>query len=180
MIRPAVPALLASCLLGTLCVMPCAAQSGRRAALVARLDSMVQQQSADLPSLSVVVLRGRDTLLARAYALADREAKRPATPTTIYEIASLTKQVTASAIMRLVERGSLHLDDVIDKYVPQSPLGGNRVTVHDLLNHTAGVHNYTPDPGFRAHTTDDASPDLQQAREGRPFCGVGAAAVARE
>jgi CubicO group peptidase (beta-lactamase class C family) len=129
-----------------------------RAALVAHLDSMVQGQASHVPSLSVVVLRGHDTLLARAYGLADREAKRPATQVTIYEIASLTKQITASAIMRLVERGKLRLDDVIDRYVPEFPLGSNRVTVRELLNHTSGVHNYTDDPGFPAHMAADASP----------------------
>ncbi len=123
-------------------------KAGSRAELTASLDSKVRAVLPHVPSIAVAVLRGRDTLLLRGYGLADRERKLPATPNTVYEIASLTKQITASAIMRLVEQGKLHLNDDIGQWIPQLPLKNNHVTVQQLLNHTSGIHNYTADPGF--------------------------------
>lgn len=117
-----------------------------RARLVARLDSTARAASRRVPSIAVAVLRGRDTLLLSGYGLADRERGVRATPNTIYEIASLTKQVTASAIMRLVERGALHLDDDVGQFVQQFPRQGRHVTVEELLTHTSGIHNFTDEP----------------------------------
>lgn len=125
--------------------------------LAVRLDSLVRKMTdARTVGLSVAVFRGRDALLLRGYGLADREGKRPATPATVYKIASLTKQVTASAVMRLVEQGKLGLEDDISQYVPGFPLHGNHVTVHQLLSHTAGVHNFTD--GRDTHSVPDGAP----------------------
>ena len=75
------------------------------------------------------------------------------------EIASLTKQFTAAAIMRLVEQGKVRLDDGISQYVPSFPLQGHRVTIRHLLTHTSGIHNYTAKPEWRAHWAEDLTPD---------------------
>jgi CubicO group peptidase (beta-lactamase class C family) len=61
-----------------------------------------------------------DTLLLRGYGLADRESGRRATPHTVYEIGSLTKQITAAAVMRLVEHDMPDLDADIDRYLPST------------------------------------------------------------
>lgn len=116
-------------------------------------------QALALSSAGVAVVHGRDTLLLRGYGLADRENKRPATANTVYEIASITKQVTAAAVLRLVERGRVGLDDDIGRYVPQFPLQGHHVTVRNLLNHTSGIHNFTNPPTRRADWTYDVPPD---------------------
>ena len=91
------------------CATPCVAQSDAPTALIARLDSTAAAmlEALSLSSAGVAVVHGRDALLLRGYGLADRENKRPATAATVYEIASITKQVTAAAIMRLVERGKV-------------------------------------------------------------------------
>jgi D-alanyl-D-alanine carboxypeptidase len=110
-------------------------------------------------SVSAAMVRGHDTLLFKAYGIADRETSRAATPSTVYEIGSLTKQFTASAIMRLVEQGKLKLDDDIGQYVPRFPLQGHHVTIRNLLNHTSGIRNYTATPAWRPHWADDLPPD---------------------
>lgn len=132
-----------------------------RAVLVSQLDSLVATKLAWLPtsSIAVAVVRGGDTLLMRGYGLADRESKRSATPNTVYRIASLTKHVTAAAIMRLVEQRKLGLDDDIGRYVPGFPLQGQRVTVRHLLNHTSGIPNITSGTEWRRHWNEDVRPD---------------------
>jgi D-alanyl-D-alanine carboxypeptidase len=128
--------------------------------LVARLDSAIHNRhdgGADA-SIAVAIMRGRDTLLLRGYGVADRESGRAATPNTIYEIGSLTKQITAAAIMRLVEQGKLDLDADIARYVPEFPVQGRHVTVRSLLNHTSGIHNYTNGQEWKRHWAEDVSP----------------------
>ena len=67
----------------------------------------------------------------------------PATAETVYRIGSITKQFTSAAIMRLMEQGKLSLDDTLQKFLPNFPTQGNRVTVRHLLNHTSGIKSYT-------------------------------------
>lgn len=131
-----------------------------RAELVMRLDSLSRAFLGDGPSVgaAVAVVRGRDTLLLRGYGLADREAKRAATVDLRFRIGSLTKQFTAAAIMRLVERGKLSLEDELSRWVPEFPLQGHRVTLRQLLNHTSGIRNYLESPAWRARWADDLTP----------------------
>lgn len=138
---------------------PLAAQQPSRATLTARLDSAMRQHrdGGAQASIAVAVFRGHDTLLLRAYGLANRESRRAATPHTVYGIASLTKQITAAAIMRLVEQGRVDLDADISRYV-EFPLRGKHVTVRQLLNHTSGIHNYTNDQEWKQHWKEVMTP----------------------
>lgn len=131
-----------------------------RTELVARLDSLARAFLVDGPSVgaAVAVVRGTDTLLLRGYGLADRESQRATTITDRFRIGSLTKGYTAAAMMRLVERGRLSLDDELKRWVPEFPLQGHRVTMRQLLNHTSGIRNYLESPGWRARWADDLTP----------------------
>jgi len=132
-----------------------------KAAFATRVDSLVKAYMAEThaPGLSVAVIRGRDTLMMAGFGLADRAKGRPATPATIYEIGSITKQFTSAAIMRLVDQHKLSIDDEMSKYLPQIPLHGNRVTIRNLLTHTSGIHSYTEVPAWQPHWGDDLAPD---------------------
>ncbi len=70
---------------------------------------------------------------------------------TVFRIASLTKQFTAAAIVRLAEHGKLALDDPIARYLPGYGPAGETITVRHLLNHTSGIGDYTTDPAFVTH-----------------------------
>lgn len=137
------------------------AQTMSRSDLVARIDSLANDYLASgrVPSAAVAVVRGRDTIVMRGYGYADIATRRPAGPTTVYEIGSITKQFTAAAIMRLAEQHKLSIDDDISKYVPNFPLQGHHVAIRNLLNHTSGIHNYTASPAWRAHWAEDLSSD---------------------
>jgi CubicO group peptidase (beta-lactamase class C family) len=77
-----------------------------------------------------------------AYGLADMETRTPATPTTNYRLASVTKQFTAAAILLLAEDGRLKLEDRVRKWLPSLPRAAEPVTIRHLLTHTSGLIDY--------------------------------------
>ncbi len=82
------------------------------------------------------------------YGYANLEHDVPVTPDTVFELASLTKQMTAAAVMRLVEEGRVRLEDPLSRCVPNSPEAWQGITVRHLLTHTAGLASL--EQGFRA------------------------------
>ncbi|MCE0523882.1 MAG: serine hydrolase [Methylacidiphilales bacterium] len=104
---------------------------------------------ADGPGTAVLVARDGKILFSHGYGLADREKQMPATPETRFRIGSVTKQFTAAAILQLAGENKLSIEDPLSKYFPQYP-GGDKITLHNLLNHTSGLHNYTAHPDFLA------------------------------
>jgi CubicO group peptidase (beta-lactamase class C family) len=96
-----------------------------------------------IPAVSIAIARGDRTLVARGYGLANVELDVSASASTVYRIGSLTKQFTAAAVMRLVEAGKMTLDDPIEKYLPEYPVAGRRITIRHLLTHTSGIKSYT-------------------------------------
>ena len=86
---------------------------------------------------------GRASLLI-ARGSANLETGSPVTPATVFRIASCTKQFTAAAVLLLAEQGKLALDAPIDTIFPGFPAhaGGARPTVHQLLSHISGIHDY--------------------------------------
>ena len=145
----------------TLALSATASQAQRAPALAQTIDSMVNAYLASGPvaSAAVGVVRGRDTIMMRGYGYADLATRRAAGPTTVYEIGSITKQFTASAIMRLVEQEKVHLDDDMTVYLPNFPEQGHHVTVRELLNHTSGIRSYTGKPEWQPHWAEDLTPD---------------------
>lgn len=95
------------------------------------------------PSLSAAVIHGNDVVFERAYGYAAEAGHRKATPTTCYRIASISKVFTATAVMQLVERGAVRLDERAEHYLPwfRARRGASLepITIRQLLSHTAGV-----------------------------------------
>jgi CubicO group peptidase (beta-lactamase class C family) len=90
-------------------------------------------------------------VVIRSYGQADARRRLPVTATTIFPIASLTKQFTAAAIMQLVERHKLSLSDQLATLLPNVRWADPRadsVTVRQLLTHTSGIPGYTSVPQF--------------------------------
>ena len=120
-------------------------QSVPRSQLPARIDSLAAAalRNGPVAGLSIAVVKGRDTVVMKGYGFADLENDVPATPQTVYRIGSITKQFTSAAVMQLVERGKIGLDDEITRYFPGFPTHGQRILVRHLLNHTSGIPSYT-------------------------------------
>ena len=122
-----------------------AARAQDTRALVRYVDSVANAAVTEhrTAGVSVAVVKNGRTVLAKGYGFADLENDVPATAQTVYRIGSVTKQFTSAAIMRLVEQGKVSLDDTLQKFLPNFPTQGNRVTVRHLLNHTSGIKSYT-------------------------------------
>ncbi|MEW6746019.1 MAG: serine hydrolase domain-containing protein [Planctomycetota bacterium] len=113
--------------------------------LVRAIDDLAERERIEqkIPGLSVAVVRGEETLLAKGFGLADVELEVPATAATVYRIGSVTKQFTAAAILQLREDGKLELEDPITSYLTGLPERTQDVTIRHLLNHTSGIPSYT-------------------------------------
>jgi CubicO group peptidase (beta-lactamase class C family) len=98
----------------------------------------------DVPGLSVAVVRHDELVWAEGFGLADVESRVPARADSVYRIASLSKPITAVAVLQLVERGQVQLDASIRRWVPAFPEKRAPVTVRQVLNHTSGVRHYRP------------------------------------
>jgi CubicO group peptidase (beta-lactamase class C family) len=94
---------------------------------------------------SVRVEQKGSTLLSGSYGYADVEKKIPGGEQTRYQVGSVTKQFTATVILKLVEQGKLSLTDKLSKFYPGFPKG-DQVTIEHLLTHTSGIKSYTGVP----------------------------------
>jgi D-alanyl-D-alanine carboxypeptidase len=150
----------AALLAGALATPAARAQDTR--ALVHYVDSVATAAVAEhrTAGVSVAVVKNGRTVLAKGYGFADLENDVPATAETVYRIGSITKQFTSAAIVRLMEQGKLSLDDTLQKFLPNFPTQGNRVTVRHLLNHTSGIKSYTSlGPKWERVVRLDLAPD---------------------
>jgi CubicO group peptidase (beta-lactamase class C family) len=106
-----------------------------------------------IPGLALAVARDGKLVKARGYGVANVEHEAPVTPDTVFELASITKQFTATAIMLLVEEGKVQLDDPISSYLPDAPEKWKSITGRHLLTHTSGLPGLTD--GFKALQSAD-------------------------
>ena len=88
-----------------------------------------------IPGLSAVILEDGEVLWTQGFGYADVEGRVPATPDTLYHIASVTKTFTAILVLQLVEQGKLDLDAPVSRYVPE--IKDDRILVKHLLSHTS-------------------------------------------
>ncbi|MEA2695190.1 MAG: hypothetical protein QOJ16_4577, partial [Acidobacteriota bacterium] len=88
---------------------------------------------------SALVAQGGQIVLDKGYGLADREHGRPYTARTIFDIASISKQFTAAAILKLEQEGRLKVEDPIGKFLGTVPADKAPITLHMLLTHTSGL-----------------------------------------
>lgn len=144
-------ALTACCLV--LAVHPAVAKSQNPAAAIDRFIST----AAGYGQFSGAILVADDgrVVYERAFGSANMELNAPNRTTTRFEIASMTKPMTAIAIMQLVQEGRVRLDGKVSDYLPWYPSeSGRQITVEQLLSHTSGIRQ---DIGFG----DDPSPGVE-------------------
>lgn len=98
-------------------------------------------------------------IIARGYGQANLEFKTPNTPQTKFFIGSITKQFTAAAILKLQEMGKLNVHDPLAEHLPYYPgPAAEKITIHHLLTHTAGLPNYTDVPEILDQRTEAIAP----------------------
>jgi CubicO group peptidase (beta-lactamase class C family) len=108
-------------------------------ALGATLDDYLRRLEAFGFSGSVLVARQGKILLDAGYGYADEERGEPYAATTQFDIASVSKQFTAAAILELEREGRLRVEDTVARFFPAAPPDKAGITLHQLLTHNAGL-----------------------------------------
>lgn len=110
--------------------------------LSGRIDALFAASAGrKLPGAVVLVLRDGAVVHSKAYGLASVEGGLPNTTRTKFRLASVSKSFTALLVLQLAEQGRLRLDDPLERYVP-GVVGGDAITIHHLLSHTAGMPDF--------------------------------------
>jgi CubicO group peptidase (beta-lactamase class C family) len=121
-------------------------QTGNFSKVRSKVVALVEE--GEIPSMAVAVAREGEILWEEAFGWADKDDEVKASPNTIYPIASLSKSLTATGIMVLVEQKKVGLDESVEEYIAPSRLtvyegNASEVTVRRILNMTGGVpHGY--------------------------------------
>lgn len=141
-------------------------QNNSPAASFDSVREFIKQQLTErrLPSVSVAVARDGQIIWEEAFGWADTEKRVPATPHTMYSLASISKPITATGLMILKERGRIELDRPINDYLGEAKIAvrvGNpaEATVRRVANHTAGLplhyQFFYQDELYRAPSRDE-------------------------
>ncbi|NNF32535.1 MAG: beta-lactamase family protein [Saprospiraceae bacterium] len=107
-----------------------------------KIDEIFASWKAEGPGGVVGVVRDGELTFAKAYGMASLEYEVPNTVETKFNIASVSKQISAYAIVLLQEQGKLSIDDDIRKYLPEVPEFDKTITIRHLLTHTSGFRNF--------------------------------------
>lgn len=141
-----------------------------------KLKSITEaMKEACIPGISIAVINDFEIVMAKGYGIQDIEFELPVNKNTIFQAASISKPLTALAVMKLVQDGKLDLDEDIKTYLktwklPESKLTEvNKVTLRNLLSHTAGVTVH----GFPGYSAEAEIPTLAQILNGEPPANTG-------
>lgn len=125
-----------------------------------KLDEVIQQclREDGAPSASVAIVRDGEIVYTKAFGKSSLNPPKLATPQTRYQLASLSKTFTAQAILLLATQRKLSLDDTISRWYPDLT-GASKITLRQLLSHTAGFPDYYPEGYPAGPKSKAAAPD---------------------
>jgi CubicO group peptidase (beta-lactamase class C family) len=129
-------------------------QSQVRGPLGASLDHYLKALVGYGYSGAVLVAKHGEVVLNQGYGLADRDRKTPFTPDTLFDLASISKQFTAAAILKLEMQGKLKVEDNLARFFPTAPPDKAGITLHQLMTHTSGLPDSIGDE-YDVMTRDD-------------------------
>jgi CubicO group peptidase (beta-lactamase class C family) len=98
-----------------------------------------------VPGISIAIVQNGQPAWSAGFGMADVEDSAPATSSTLYRLGSISKSITAVAILQLYERGKLDLDAPVQNYCPAFPQKDSPITSRQLLGHLSGIRHYNND-----------------------------------
>jgi CubicO group peptidase (beta-lactamase class C family) len=108
-----------------------------------KIDSILEPfQKSDSPGFSIGIVQNGSLVYSRGLGLANLEYNIQNSDTSVFSIASIAKQFTASCIWSLIQENKLTIDDDIRKFIPEFPFYGDTIKIKHMLNHTSGIRNY--------------------------------------
>lgn len=105
----------------------------------------------------LLIIRNGEKIFSKGYGWADKENKIRFTPSTLASMGSITKAFTAAAIMKLAEQGKIFLTDPLKKFFPDVPADKASITIHQLLTHSSGFHEFLQNDGGDYEKIETAS-----------------------
>jgi len=108
----------------------------------AKVDKLFAGIKQDCPGAAVLVIQKGKVVHRRGYGAADLEQGTPIAPSTVFDIASVSKQFCGLAIAMLVKQGKLSLDDDIHKHLDWVPDFGKKITIRHLVHHASGIRDW--------------------------------------
>jgi CubicO group peptidase (beta-lactamase class C family) len=114
---------------------------------IARIETLVgtEMSRQQIPAVSIAIGRSREGLWTSGYGMADLENFVPAKASTVYRLASISKPITATALLQQAERGKVDLDLPVEEYLDSFPRKPWPVTPRLLLSHLGGIRHYRGD-----------------------------------
>lgn len=106
--------------------------------LYSRIDNYLLSGSQNGFSGAIAVVQKGKTIINKGYGMANQDTKTHNNPNTVFDIGSNTKQLTSTAILKLVELEKLKLNDPLSTFFKQLPKDKQNITIHQLLTHTSG------------------------------------------
>ena len=147
---------------------------------IERIDSLARavMRERSVPGLSIAIASRGELLLARGWGTAN--GSDPVTDKTVFDLGSIKKQITAAAVLRLVDRGAIDLNDPVEKWVQSIRVLGTPVRIRQMLEQVSGLPDVEDDtirtldfaPGSRwgySNANFDRMDAVIEAVDGRPF-----------
>ncbi|MFK7923470.1 MAG: serine hydrolase domain-containing protein [Bacteroidia bacterium] len=109
-----------------------------------RLDQTIEQlrENLSIPGMAIAVSQNGKMLYSQAFGYADLKEKIPATDSTLFRLASVSKLLTNMAIVKLHQEGKLNIEEAVETYLPDYPHAGKGVTIQRLCRHLGGIRHY--------------------------------------
>jgi CubicO group peptidase (beta-lactamase class C family) len=119
------------------------ANAGAHSERSIRVDEIFRQwHTPDSPGAAVLVMENGSIVHAKGYGMANLDHGIPIRTSTVFDIASVSKQFGAMAIALLEAEGSIALDDDVRRYIPELPDFGHTITIRHLVHHTSGIRDW--------------------------------------
>jgi serine beta-lactamase-like protein LACTB, mitochondrial len=115
----------------------------RRAQIEKAVSAFMTANS--VPGVSIAIVQDGQPVWSAGFGMSDLEDSAPATASTLYRLGSVSKSITAVAVLQLYERGKLDLDAPVQKYCPAFPQKDSPITPRQLLGHLSGIRHYNKD-----------------------------------
>jgi CubicO group peptidase (beta-lactamase class C family) len=113
-----------------------------RANVSTRVDNLFEKwDRTDSPGCALSVMKDGHIIYEHGYGMADLDHNVIITPSTVFHVASMSKQFTAASIVLLAQQGKLSFDDDIRKYIPELHDFGTSITIRELIHHTSGLRD---------------------------------------
>jgi serine beta-lactamase-like protein LACTB, mitochondrial len=144
-----------------LCAQQRTLSAEKRQAIEKAVASFMSANS--VPGLSAALVLEGEPRWSQGFGMADLENYSPATSSTLFRMGSISKPITATAVLQLWEGGKVDLDAPVQKYCPEFPQKDWPITTRELLGHLGGIRHYSPDG--KGDVPEDSARHFSSMRE---------------